>query len=159
MIGGKTSALMGLSCEMGAIMGGATRKEQRAMREFGECVGTAFQIQDDVLNVSGEFEKYKKEIGGDISEGKRTLMVVYCLAHASAQEKERLISILSSHSREPKDISEAISYLNKYGAVGYARTRAASLVSKAKSLLDRLPDSEDKAALLSLADYIVNREK
>lgn len=159
MIGGKTSALMGLSCEIGAIMGGATRKEQKAMREFGECVGTAFQIQDDVLNVAGDFEKYKKEIGGDISEGKRTLMVVYCLAHAPAQEKGRLVSILSSHSRDPKDINEAISYLNKYGAVGYARARASKLVEKAKSSLRKLPDSEDKSALLSLADYIVNREK
>jgi len=159
MIGGKTSALMGLSCEIGALIGGGTRREQKAMRGFGESVGTAFQIQDDVLNVSGQFEKYKKEIGGDISEGKRTLMVVHCLAHASAQEKERLITILSTHSRDPKDINEAIAYLKKHGSVEYARDRAISLVGKAKSLLKGLPDSEDKAALLSIADYIVNREK
>jgi geranylgeranyl diphosphate synthase type I len=158
MISGKTSALMGLSCEIGAMAGGAGRRLQAAMRGYGECIGVAFQIQDDVLNVTGEFEKYRKEIGGDISEGKRTLMVVHCLAHAIPEDKKRLISILASHSQERKDVDWAISCLARYGSVEHARTRALRLVEKAKSSLKALPESEDKAALVSLADYVVKRE-
>ena len=159
MIGGKTSALMGLSCEIGAFSGRSDRKTQKAMREYGECIGAAFQIQDDVLNITGEFEKYKKEIGGDISEGKRTLMVVHCLSKAPPEEARRLVSILSSHTKEKTEINEAISILSKNGSVEYARARALELVGKAKSLIEVLPDSVDKTALMDHADYVVDREK
>jgi len=159
MINGKTSALIGLSCEAGAMIGGAKKRLQKAMRQYGECIGAAFQIQDDVLNLTGSFEKYKKEIGGDISEGKRTLMVVHCLAHADPQDKARLISILSSHTKDQGEISEAISYMDKYKSLDYARARALKLVEEAKLIAGRLADSEDKAALMSLSDYVVKRER
>jgi geranylgeranyl pyrophosphate synthase len=158
MIGGKTSALLGLSCEAGAIVGGAGKRASRALAEFGRMLGTAFQIQDDVLNVTGDFEKYKKEIGGDISEGKRTLMVVHCLSNTSAGESERLISILSSHSKKQDEIREAIAMLERSGSVEYARKRAGRLVTEAKKKLARLDDSEDKRALLAVSDYVTCRE-
>jgi geranylgeranyl pyrophosphate synthase len=159
MINGKTSALMGLSCEIGAIVGGGKAREQKALREYGESVGAAFQIQDDVLNIIGDFEKYKKEIGGDISEGKRTLMVVHSLRHASGGEKAALTRILSTHSRDKKDVDEAISILKRHGSVDFACERAKALVERAKSRIAFLPDSADKAALIALADYVVRREK
>ncbi len=159
MIWGKTSALMGLSCEIGALMGNGSASEQKALREYGESIGAAFQIQDDVLNVTGDFKKYKKEIGGDISEGKRTLMVVHCLASSPAREKESLIRILSAHSKEKKDIDEAISLLKARGSIEYARERAAKLVQKAKASLGCLSGSRDKDALMGLADYVIEREK
>jgi geranylgeranyl pyrophosphate synthase len=159
MIGGKTSALMGLSCETGASMAGSRARIRSALREYGELIGTAFQIQDDVLNLTGEFSKYQKEIGGDISEGKRTLMVVHCLSHAPGPDRERLVSILSSHTREEGRIREAISIMERSGSVEYARQRALSLISAARSRIGRLPDSTDRQALLAIADYVVRREK
>ncbi|VVC02602.1 Short chain isoprenyl diphosphate synthase [Candidatus Bilamarchaeum dharawalense] len=159
MINGKTSALLSLSCEMGALLGGAPKRVRSALSDFGEMVGAAFQIQDDILNLVGNFEVYKKEIGGDISEGKRTLIIVHCLSKANELDKNRLISILSSHSKNPEDISEAISIIKKYGSIDYARDYAQKLVNKAKNKLKVLPDSEDKKALLLLADYVVNREQ
>src|SRR4030095_698996 len=90
MISGKTSALLGLSCEGGAILGGAIGSRCRMLRQYGELIGAAFQIQDDVLNLTGDFDKYKKEIGGDVTEGKRTLIVVHCLQNAPAPERKRL---------------------------------------------------------------------
>lgn len=159
MIGGKTSALMGLACEAGAFMGEAGKRTRAALRDYGEKLGIAFQIQDDVLNVTGRFEKYQKEIGGDISEGKRTLMVVHCLARATEEERQRLTSILSSHSKKQEDISEAISLLGKYGSIEYAGRRAAKLVAEAKKRIAPLPQSGDKEALLSIADYVITRER
>lgn len=158
MIQGKTSALMGLACEMGSFMG-KSEEHRKSLRAYGEKIGTAFQIQDDVLNVSGDFEKYKKEIGGDITEGKRTLMVVHCLAKADDNEKKRLTSILASHSSKQEDISEAIELLKKTGSIEYAKQYSTSLVSQAKDQIKDLPTSKDKDALLSIADYVISREK
>jgi len=156
MIGGKTSALIGLSCELGALFGNGTHNSN--FREFGENIGAAFQIHDDILNVTGDFEKYKKEIGGDISEGKRTLMVVHCLKNASEDDKQRLISILKSHSKDKKDIDEAIALLNKYDSIDYARKYSINLIKESKIAIEKLPDSADKQSLLSLADYVISRE-
>jgi geranylgeranyl diphosphate synthase type I len=155
MIRGKTSALMGLSCEVGASIGGGGSGVCSIMRDYGEKIGTAFQIQDDVLNVTGDFEKYKKEIGGDITEGKRTLMVVHCLANAGDKEKERLISVLSSHSKKPEDIADAISILKDHGSIDYAQDFAKRLADEAKALLESLPSSEDKDSLNAIAGYVV----
>lgn len=159
MIGGKTAALMGLSCEVGVFIGGGGKRARKALRDYGEGLGAAFQIQDDVLNVTGEFEKYQKEIGGDISEGKRTLMVVHCLSKASDTERTRLTQILASHSRTKEDIEEAIGLLKKHGSVEYAQKSADRLVQKAVKCLARLPDGKDKTALLALADYVIKRER
>lgn len=158
MVKGKTSGLVGLSCEVGAFVGGGNKRAVSALRDFGEKIGTAFQIQDDVLNVSGDFEKYKKEIGGDISEGKRTLMIVHCLGKASSEDKQKIISILSSHSKKEEDISSVISILQRYGSVDYAKDIARSLISEAKEQLNHLPSSKDRESLSALADYVIERE-
>jgi geranylgeranyl diphosphate synthase type I len=154
MISGKTSALMGLSCEAGAFVAGG--EHRKILREYGEMIGTAFQIHDDVLNVTGEFEKYKKEIGGDISEGKRTLMVVHCLENSG--EKETLKSILSKHTKDAEDINQAIAIMKDSGSVDYAREYSTNLVHDAKKLLEPLPDTKDKQSLVEIADYIVSRD-
>ncbi len=159
MIGGKTAALMGLSCEVGAFIAGSGRRVRTALRGYGEGIGAAFQMQDDVLNVTGDFGKYQKEIGGDISEGKRTLMVVHCLSRAPEADRRRLMEILASHSREKGEIAEAVSLLTKHGSVEYARKRAQALVAKAVKSLARLPESVDKASLVSIAGYVINRER
>lgn len=158
MISGKTSTLISLSCEVGGLLAGAPKKTRATLYDYGEKIGAAFQIQDDILNLTGKFETYKKEIGGDISEGKRTLMVVHCLERANEIDKSNLISLLSSHSKKQEDIFAAISLLNKYGSIDYAKSYSKNLVEAAKKKLQLSPDSEDKAALLSIADYVINRE-
>ncbi len=156
MIGGKTAALMGLSCEAGAFVAGG--EYQKSLREYGEKLGIAFQIHDDVLNVVGDFEKYKKEIGGDISEGKRTLMVVHCLENASENEKKKLKEIISKHTTEQDEIRQAIAILKDSGSIDYAKNYAARLVGDAKKQLEPLPDTKDRESLIKIADYVVSRE-
>lgn len=158
MINGKTAALIGLSCEIGAFFGNANSKTRNSLRNFGEKIGAAFQIHDDILNVTGNFEKYQKEIGGDISEGKRSLMIVHLLAHASEQEKKKVITILKSHSKKKQDISSVIELLKNYGSIESATETATRLVNEAKSELDFLKSGNEKKALLSLADFVVERE-
>jgi len=158
MIGGKTAALMGLSCEVGAFVGGADEKTRNALKEYGEKIGLAFQIHDDLLNVVGDFDKYKKEIGGDITEGKRTLMVIHTLEKADNDEKKKLTEILDSNSSKKEDIDYVISLFKKYKATDYAAKKAENMVLESVSALDVLTDSEEKKALLSLSDFIIKRE-
>lgn len=159
MVGGKTGALMALSCEIGGYLGNADAKTRARLSDFGDKIGIAFQIQDDVLNVSGEFEKYKKEIGGDITEGKRTLIVSKTLENCSKIEAEELTKILSSKTTSEKEIRWTIELFNKYGAVEYARKKAIKLVDDGKELLQHLPDNESRASLLRIADFFVSREE
>ncbi len=159
MIGKKTAALMGLSCETGAFLAGADEKTRKALRNFGESIGTAFQIQDDVLNIIGDFEKYQKEIGGDITEGKRTLMVVHAMKNAEKDEKKKMLSILSSNSSKKEDIDYVIEIFKKHGSIDYAKNHAMRMVGDAKKQLDVLDDSEEKNTLISVADFVVKREK
>ncbi len=158
MVAGKTGALMGASCEAGAYLAGADPQTMEKFRLFGESLGVAFQIHDDILNIVGEFEKYKKEIGGDISEGKRTLMVIHAMAHATPAEKKRLSSILLSGTKDQKEIGEAIALLRKYDSPNYAKVKARTFVEDACAFLGSLPKSRERDALAKLADYAISRD-
>ncbi|MEM2238467.1 MAG: polyprenyl synthetase family protein [Candidatus Caldarchaeum sp.] len=125
---------------------------------FGEAVGTAFQIQDDYLNIFGEQEKYRKEIGGDITEGKYTLMTVYALRHLPADKSSRLREILASHTSEPDKIAEAIGLIKESGAGEYARAVSRKIVEEAWIKASKvLPSSEAKKKLEKLASFLVER--
>lgn len=158
MVRGKTGALISASCEVGAFLGGGTPKQQKALADFGLAVGVAFQIQDDILNVAGNVEKYRKEIGGDIREGKRTLMVIHALNHCTPEEKRKLISILDAPDNSPQETQWAISLLRKYRSIEYASQQAKDIVAKAKAELTVLKKNEASRKLLQMADFLINRE-
>jgi geranylgeranyl pyrophosphate synthase len=158
MVVGKTGALIAASCEVGAFLGGGKKRQRKILREFGNAVGIAFQIQDDILNIIGKEEKYGKEIGGDISEGKRTLMVIDTLRKASKEDKERLVSILSERTKDQSKVKETIEILKKYNSHEYAKKKAEQLIIKAKKGLEKLPQTEAREKLMQLADFFINRE-
>jgi len=159
MIEKKTAALIGLCCRIGAYLAGASETEQRAVENFGRKIGIAFQIHDDVLNVSGNFEKYQKEIGGDISEGKRTLMVVKVLAEGEESDVKRLKEILSGNTDKAGEITEAIEILKKHDTLDYAEGKAKELIKEAKESITGLKDSNYKDGLMEVADFVLSREK
>lgn len=158
MIEKKTAALIGLSCRIGAYLAGASKKEQDIIEKFGREVGIAFQIHDDILNVTGDFEKYKKEIGGDITEGKRTLMIVKALEKSSPADRATIMRVLSTHSEKEEDLRAVIAILHKYDSIEYARQQSRKLIARAKLKLKPLKPSVYKDALLEMSDYIITRE-
>ena len=158
MVGGKTAALIAAACESGAYLGGATPRERKALADFGYAIGVAFQIQDDVLNLIGDEAKYKKEIGGDIREGKRTLMVIHCLSKAVDVDRKALMDILSSGKADESETLEAILLLKKYKSITYAQKKSREIVKTAKSGLGVLKNSASKKKLLALADFLIERE-
>lgn len=158
MVGGKTAALIRASCLVGGLCAKAKPSYIKALSEYGYSMGIAFQIHDDVLNLVGEEKKYRKEIGGDIREGKRTLMVLHALSRLPQQDAARLRSILDSHNADAADIEWAVSKMRQAGSIDYASSYARKLILKSLLWLYKLPKSPARQELEAVASFIINRE-
>lgn len=159
MVSGKTGALMGVSCEVGALLGGAPKRVCKEMFWFGRELGIGFQIMDDVLNLTGDEKKYRKEIGGDIAEGKRTLIMIWAFRTLPKQKKERLMFLLGKKTKRPEDIKEAVGLIAESEGLAKAKEYAREVIERAKGRLCVLPDSRFKRALEALADYVLSRDR
>ena len=143
---------------IGAIVGGGTETQIEALRNYGLDTGLAFQIQDDLLNLIGATESTRKGFRDDITEGKRTLVVVHALQKLEGADRDRLIEILSSKSKDTAVLAEAVDIMTKSGSIDYARSYAENLTSIAKNrLVDMVEPSAARDLLLSMADWFVNR--
>ena len=145
---------------IGAIIGGGTETQIEGLRNYGLDTGLAFQIQDDLLNLVGKTESTKKGFRDDITEGKRTLVVVHALQNLENADREELVDILSSHAKEPEVLDRAVELMNKAGSIDYARNYAENLTSIAKNrLIDMIDPSPSRDLLVSMADWFVSRLK
>ena len=143
---------------IGAIIGGGTETQIEGLRNYGLDTGLAFQIQDDLLNLIGESESTKKGFRDDITEGKRTLVVVHALKNLDETDRSRLIKLLSAHTKDRDDLDEAVAIMNKSGSIEYARNYAENLTSIAKNrLVDMIAPSKSRDLLISMADWFVSR--
>lgn len=141
---------------VGAIVGDGTEEQIEGLRQFGIDTGLAFQIQDDVLNLVGTEEQTKKDFRNDITEGKRTLIVVHALQNSD--QRDRLIEILSSHTKDPALLEEAVNIMENSGSIRYARDYAEQLSQQAKErLLTLIDPSISRDLLVSMADWFVER--
>ncbi len=155
----KTGTIARLAAKWGAIFAGGTDKQIEAAGKFAESLGVAFQIQDDVLNLLGEEGRYGKDPGGDVTEGKRTLLVIHALKNAEKHDAQKLEEILGEHTRDRKKIAAAIAIIRQSGAVGYADGQARKIVLGAWSAFDgEFPaQSEAKEILKKLALFAIER--
>ncbi|HEY0794144.1 MAG TPA: polyprenyl synthetase family protein [Acidisarcina sp.] len=150
---------------LGALIAGRTSLDTDAFCRLGWYFGAAFQIQDDVLNLAGEFGKYGKEIGGDLLEGKRTLMLIHVLKHCAPDESRRLKSFLAKPraARSEGEAAWLLARMFHYESIDHARRSARQLAGAA--LLEALstfraePDSSDKQFILEMVLYVVNRDR
>ncbi|HIE15020.1 TPA: polyprenyl synthetase family protein, partial [Candidatus Bathyarchaeota archaeon] len=155
----KTGTLARLAAEIGAILADAEDNTVRKIGKFAESIGVAFQIQDDILDIIGvEFAKKKGGLGMDITEGKRSLMVIYTLQRAEPEDRKRLIEILNLHTNEEKLKMEAINIMKKYESIRYARKLASRLKNEGwNQVKNVLPPSKAKMMLSELANYLIER--
>ena len=165
------SAAYPLLC--GAIVGKASVRQCLALEAFGLKAGLAFQLQDDLLNLVGDAKTQGKDFRSDITEGKRTLLVVKAIEALLASAKDntpdaatakasykKLISLLSSKTNDPILLEEAVELIVSTGAVDDVRAYAQTLIAEAKGCLEEAPfDAEARDTLLSMADFFVNRER
>ncbi|MGB9134339.1 MAG: polyprenyl synthetase family protein [Candidatus Bathyarchaeia archaeon] len=155
----KTGTLARIAAKLAATLSGADDELTDRLGDFAEAIGIAFQIQDDILDLTGgEFAEKKGARGMDISEGKRSLMVIRTLQQAKQADRKRLLEILGAHTDEQKLRDEAIAIIVKHGAIEYAGEYARRIVRESWSKVDPLlPASGAKEKLRAFADYLVER--
>jgi len=156
----KTGTLARMAAKMAAVLCDASNEIVEKLGRFAEAIGVAFQIQDDILNLVGEaFAERKGGFGEDITEGKRTLMVIHALGKAKPADRRRLIEILNMHTTDQKVRDEAIGIIQKYGSIDYAKEFARNMVKESWNEVDQLlPPSKAKENLRAFADYLVERK-
>ncbi len=159
MITKKTAALFYVASECGSIISGAPSNIQRAMKTYGEAIGLAFQIRDDMLDMSSDQELLGKDIGNDIRNGKKTLITVHALQHASGSNRNILLSFFGNPKASDEDINKVHKVFQDVGSIQFAEEKAKQFSAIAGNALSILPDSYSKEALVSLAEFAVTRVK
>ena len=154
----KTGTLARMAAKLGGILAGADDEVIEVLGDFAESLGVAFQIQDDILNVCPG-EDWGKDFGDDISEGKRTLLVIRALKSICPEDAKDLIRILNLKTKNKVIIGEAVGILKNSSSIGYASDFARSLVREAWDKLDLvLENSESKNKLKMFCDFVVERD-
>jgi geranylgeranyl diphosphate synthase type I len=157
----KTGTLARMSAKIAAVLSGANKPLVEKLGRLAESIGVAFQMQDDILDLTGEeFAKKKGGVGQDITEGKRSLMVIYTLKKANSNDKKRLIEILNMHTPDQKLRDEAIALMQKYGAMEHVKQTAERMVMESWSEVDKLlPTPAAKEKLKAFAEFLIKRNK
>jgi geranylgeranyl pyrophosphate synthase len=156
----KTGTLARMSAKLAAVLEGADEELAEKLGLFAESVGVAFQMQDDVLDLTGEeFEKKKGGRGQDITEGKRSLVVIHTLKVAEAKNGKRLIGILNMHTQDQRLRDEAIAIMKKYGSIDYVKQFARKMIMESWDEAERLlPPNEGKERLKAFAEFLIERK-
>jgi geranylgeranyl diphosphate synthase type I len=159
MISKKTGALFELSAKGGALIGGGNPQEVAALKTYGMALGLAFQIWDDYLDISSTATTLGKDIGNDIRNGKKTLIAIHCLSHATGKEKILLETVFGNRSASESDVIKVYDLFRKLGSTEYAQQRALYYINQAKDAITILKSSNAKNLLYQLIDYTIQREK
>lgn len=154
----KTAVLLAGCAEIGAISSEASPEIVERFREFGENIGYCFQIKDDIFDYFRDAD-IGKPTGNDIREGKITLPLLYALRSGKKEESEPLYEIIRRKDFSDENIDRLISFAKANGGIDYAEKKMGEYRNKAVALLDRIPESDAREALLLLTDYIIDRKK
>ncbi len=154
----KTAVLISAACQIGGILGTASPDKEKALADFGLNLGIAFQLMDDTLDYISVKETLGKAIGQDFNEGKITLPLIQTLKICSPAEKERLSRIIQDGDPREGDLEYVIRVVKEYGGIEYTFQAAENFVEKAENSLEPFPTSQEKEALLALADYAIRRK-
>jgi octaprenyl-diphosphate synthase len=155
----KTACLFSVCMRLGAILGGATAEQEEQVARYGRDLGMAFQIVDDVLDLTASESVLGKPVASDLREGKVTLAVIHALERCSPEEKEMIRTVVEQRAFNGVKHSEILDILERYGSLDSAITRAMEYAESARKAICTFPDSETKRALLWAPEFVVAREK
>jgi octaprenyl-diphosphate synthase len=155
LIRSKTASLISAACEIGALCG--ANEKRRALAKFGERLGMAFQITDDLLDYTEAAATVGKPTGIDLREHKMTLPLIAALRAMSPEERQRVESLFAAETPDDGAIAEVIGIVTANGGLEYARAAAARYAAEAEKTLDALPETVARAALLESISYVMER--
>jgi len=153
----KTATLIAACTAIGATSVDAPADEIENMRRFGELIGIAFQIKDDLFDYTDE--KIGKPTGIDIKEQKMTLPLIYALNNCTEKDRKWLINSVKNHNKNKKRVKEVINFVKSSGGITYTISKMEEFQKEALFLLDRYPDSPYKSSLTAMVNYVIEREK
>lgn len=159
IISDKTASLISTCCEIGAVSSTADPERRAALRDYGELVGIAFQIQDDILDATSRSSIIGKPVGNDLKEKKITLPLIYACEHADKSAGKAIIKAVKSGKLTQKNIEEIIQFIEDNQGITRAQAKAQSIITEAKSKIASLPESPAKQSLMNFADYVIQRSK
>jgi octaprenyl-diphosphate synthase len=155
----KTACLFSVSMSLGAVLAGADAALEASLAEYGRTVGLAFQIVDDVLDLTATEEVLGKPVASDLREGKATLAVIHSIDHGTAQDRKAIQRVLDDRSFENVSRERIQQILARNGSIEYAMSVADRYAEQSRKALAAIADSEYKKALLWVPDFVVAREK
>lgn len=156
VISDKTASLLETCCQIGSMSASTSHNHHEAMKNYGQYLGLAFQIRDDILDYDGNFSLIGKPVGGDIKEKKITLPLIYSLNQVSKVEASKIKSLLKKPQKD--SVTEIINFVRKNGGIEYSISTAKKYSQMAKDSLSLFPASDCKSSLEELADFVVNRK-
>ena len=157
MIEKKTGRLVSAATQIGALIGKATPTELEALRRYGEYVGRAFQLQDDLLDIIADEKEFGKSIGGDLVEGKKTFLLLEAMRRAKGKEKKMLHHVFTDGGVPRKQVPLFRRIYEETGAIDSAKKRIETDITEAKNQLVALPTSTARETLRWLAEKLLNR--
>jgi octaprenyl-diphosphate synthase len=155
----KTACLFSVSMRLGAVLAGASAEQEKNLAAYGRAVGLAFQIVDDVLDLTATEEVLGKPVASDLREGKATLAVIHSIDHGTAADRKTIQRVLDDRSFENASREQIQKILTRNGSVEYAMSVADRYAEQSRQALASVADSDFKRALLWVPDFVVAREK
>ena len=155
----KTACLFSVCMRLGGILGGAPPEQEESLGQYGRNLGMAFQIVDDVLDLTATEDVLGKPVASDLREGKVTMAVIHALERCTPAERTQIETILSQRAFNGVTHAQILDILNRYGSLDYAHAEAAKYAEMARAAICKFPDSESKRALLWAPEFVVAREK
>ncbi|HRP01970.1 MAG TPA: polyprenyl synthetase family protein [Candidatus Kapabacteria bacterium] len=153
----KTASLISTCCEIGAMSATNKQEEMLALRDYGENIGIAFQLRDDIFDYTAKSSLIGKPVGNDIKEKKITLPLLYTLKQ-NPHESEKIIKMIKKGKLKSADINYIIEFVINSGGIKYAEDQAKHFVNEAKNNLSIFPDSMEKKSLIDFADFVYERK-
>jgi len=157
IIGDKTASLLSTCTEIGAASATEDPQRRAQMRDFGEHIGIAFQIRDDLLDYQGRRSVIGKPTGIDMKERKLTLPLIYALRHGPKKEAKQALRLIKNGAKQ-RDVEWVIEFVVQAGGIDYAKEKAEYYSQLARENLATLPESDAKAALLEFVDFVMERD-
>ncbi|QLL43475.1 polyprenyl synthetase family protein [Sulfitobacter pontiacus] len=157
VVRGKTAALFSAATQVGGVIAAAPDAQVQALFDYGDALGIAFQIVDDLLDYQGDPNATGKNIGDDFRERKLTLPVIKAIAKGDAAERDFWTRTIEKGKQEDGDLEHALSLLNAHGTLDETKAEALAWAEQAKTALNTLPDHDLTQMLRDLADYVVAR--
>lgn len=158
MIDGKTAALMAAGCRLGALLSNASEEQVEACAAFGQNLGMAFQITDDVLDIWGHPDKLGKPVGNDLRERKYTLPFLHAYEKSARDRRNLVRELLARETLEPGGMQALVQWMDQHDSRSYALSLADRYVQSARDAILRTPPGSTRASLEELLDYVMKRE-